>query len=40
MDVHTRIRIWTEAEAQSQQLADEWMQWLERGCPSDQVRAI
>lgn len=40
LDVHTRIRIWTEAVAQSQQLADEWMQWLERGCPSDQVHAI
>jgi hypothetical protein len=35
-----RVKLWTQAVLQSQQLADEWRTWLERGCPIDQVQAL
>ncbi len=40
LDAPTRIRIWTQAVSQSQQLAQEWDQWLHNGCPIDQVSEI
>lgn len=35
-----RVKRWTQAVLQSQQLADEWRTWLERGCPIDQVQTL
>jgi hypothetical protein len=32
-----RVRLWTAAVAASQQLADEWQQWLAAGCPATAV---
>ena len=38
--VAERIRLWTQAVAESQALADEWQDWLYNGCPVDQVRPL
>jgi hypothetical protein len=35
-----RIRMWSAAVAASQQLADEWQGWLQRGCPVDEVQPL
>lgn len=35
-----RVRLWTAAVAASQQLADEWQQWLGAGCPADAVQPL
>jgi hypothetical protein len=35
-----RIRLWTQAVAESQVLADEWQAWLDAGCPVDQVKPL
>lgn len=35
-----RIAVWLEAVARAQQLADEWQQWLARGCPADELQPL
>jgi hypothetical protein len=38
---HTeRVAAWTEAVARSAQLADEWQDWLARGCPASELQAL
>ena len=32
-----RVRTWTGAVQQAAQLADEWQDWLRRGCPVSEV---
>ncbi|MGE5453375.1 MAG: phospholipase [Acidobacteriota bacterium] len=40
LETPLRIQTWTRAVSQSRQLADEWAQWLDRGCPLDEVQPI
>jgi hypothetical protein len=35
-----RVRTWTGAVAQAAQLADEWRNWLQRGCPSSELMPL
>lgn len=32
-----RMKTWVEAVARSEQLAEEWQDWLRRGCPADEL---
>ena len=35
-----RMKVWTESVVRSQQLAEEWQQWLDAGCPADVLKAL
>jgi hypothetical protein len=35
-----RVASWTEAVARSAQLADEWQDWLSRGCPVNELKPL
>ncbi len=35
-----RVAAWTEAVARASQLADDWQDWLQRGCPADELRPL
>lgn len=35
-----RVRAWTESVQQAEQLADEWQDWLHRGCPADELQPL
>jgi hypothetical protein len=37
LDREARVRAWTQAVAQAAQLADEWQDWLQRGCPAAEL---
>lgn len=39
-DVAARVRDWSRAVAESQQLADDWAHWLERGTPLSSVERL
>ena len=32
-----RARAWTQAVQQAEQLADEWQDWMHRGCPANEM---
>ena len=34
------MKVWTEAVVRSQQLAEEWQQWLDAGCPADVLKPL
>jgi hypothetical protein len=40
LDGPSRVKRWTQAVAQSEQLAAEWAEWLARGCPLDAVQPL
>lgn len=35
-----RMKVWTEAVARAEQLAEEWQQWLDDGCPADVLKPL
>jgi len=35
-----RVKDWTDAVARAAVLADEWQAWLQKGCPSDQLKPL
>ena len=35
-----RMKVWVEAVERSRQLAEEWQDWLSRGCPADVLKAL
>lgn len=35
-----RMKAWTEAVVRSEQLSDEWQDWLERGCPAGELQPL
>lgn len=35
-----RVAAWTDAVARAMQLADEWQDWLQRGCPADALKPL
>ncbi|MCH8180897.1 MAG: patatin-like phospholipase family protein [Proteobacteria bacterium] len=35
-----RMRVWSEAVAQAEQLSEEWQQWLDDGCPADVLQPL
>lgn len=38
--VPDRIRVWTQAVAEAQRLADDWADWLQRGCPEGELKSL
>jgi len=40
LPVEQRKRDWTRAVAECRRLADDWRQWLERACPTDELKAL
>lgn len=40
LDFSQRVRHWGGAVAESERLAQEWGDWLQRGCPISEVRAL
>lgn len=40
LDTPQRIKVWTAAVAQARALADEWQEWLAKGCPADALKPI
>ena len=35
-----RVKVWTQAVAAAQALADDWQAWLQRACPLDELRPL
>lgn len=35
-----RMRVWSEAVAQAEQLSEAWQQWLDDGCPADVLQPL
>lgn len=35
-----RVKAWTEAVARATELADEWQEWLRKGCPADVLKPL
>jgi len=40
LDEAERIKAWSKAVAESARLADEWQEWLAKGCPVDAIQAL
>ena len=40
LDFRQRVHHWSTAVAESERLAQEWRDWLQRGCPIAEVRAL
>ena len=40
LDFPQRVKRWSAAVAESERLAQDWGDWLQRGCPIAEVRAL